>query len=77
MAEQSSGNAPITPFVFNFADRAEVRTFMENGEPEFVAIDVATALEYANPHQAIAKNVDEDDLSLREVIDALDELRKR
>jgi prophage antirepressor-like protein len=76
MAELSSGNAPITPFVFNFADRAEVRTFMENNEPEFVAIDVAAALEYANPHQAIAKNVDEDDLSQREVIDALGRTQK-
>lgn len=71
MADKSVGALPITPFVFNFADRAEVRTFIENGEPEFVALDVATALEYANPHQAIAKNVDEDDLSSREVIDAL------
>lgn len=76
MAEQSPGVAPVTPFVFNFADRIEVRSFMENGEPEFVGIDVATALEYSNPHDALAKHVDEDCLAIREVTDALGRLRE-
>lgn len=76
MAEKSAGAGPITPFVFNFADRAEVRSFMENGEPEFVALDIAAALEYANPHDAIAKHVDKDDLANREVIDALGRSQK-
>jgi len=76
MAEKSAGAGPITPFVFNFADRAEVRSFMENGEPEFVGIDVATALEYSNPHDALAKHVDEDCLAIREVTDALGRSRE-
>ena len=76
MAEKSPGNSPLTPFVFNFADRAEVRSFMENNEPKFVGIDVATALEYANPHKALADHVDEDCLTIREVTDALGRLRE-
>lgn len=76
MAEKSSGAAPVIPFVFNFSDRIEVRSFMENGEPEFVGIDVATALEYSNPHDALAKHVDEDCLAIREVTDALGRLRE-
>jgi prophage antirepressor-like protein len=71
MAENSTGASPITPFVFNFADSIDVRSFMENGEPEFVGLDVCNALGYANGRQAIADNVDEDDVSTRYVIDAL------
>ena len=36
---------------------------MVNGEPWFRAKDVAAALGYANPHQAIRHNVDERDRS--------------
>lgn len=40
----------ITPFSFN---GAEVRTITRDGEPWFVAVDVASLLGYSNPHKAM------------------------
>ncbi|MFK0290311.1 Bro-N domain-containing protein [Streptomyces sp. NPDC090442] len=39
----------------------EIRTLVEGGDPWFVATDVARALGYVNPRDAIRKHVDEDD----------------
>ena len=47
--------------VFNNAEFGSVRSLMVNGEPYFVGRDVAKILGYANPNDAIAKRVDEED----------------
>lgn len=39
-------------------EKAEVRTMLINKEPWFVGVDVALALGYSNPHDALAKHVD-------------------
>ena len=38
-----------------------LNTVMVDGEPWFRGADVANALNYANPYQAVRKNVDEED----------------
>ena len=40
---------------------AAVRTLVQDGEPWFVAADVARVLGYANPSQALADHVDDED----------------
>ena len=40
---------------------AAVRTLVQDGEPWFVAADVARALGYSNPRDAISKHVDLED----------------
>ena len=47
--------------VFNNAEFGSVRSLMVNGEPYFVGRDVAKILGYANPNDALAKRVDEED----------------
>lgn len=47
--------------VFNNAEFGNVRTMEINGEPWFVGKDVASALGYAKPRNAIATHVDEED----------------
>ena len=47
--------------VFNNAEFGSVRSLMVNGEPYFVGRDVAKILGYANPNDALAKHVDEED----------------
>lgn len=47
--------------IFNNAEFGSVRSLMVNGEPYFVGRDVAKILGYANPSDAIAKHVDEED----------------
>lgn len=47
--------------IFNSPEFGQVRTVMIDGEPWFVAKDVATALGYSNTRDAIAKHVDDDD----------------
>ena len=55
--------------VFSFGNQ-EIRTVTdERGEAWFVANDVCAALELVNPHDALAKHVDEDDLAKYVVID--------
>lgn len=46
---------------FNNPEFGQVRTTEIDGEPWFVARDVATALGYANPNDAISKHVDNED----------------
>lgn len=59
----------IIPFQFEaHAVRVEVDTA---GDPWFNANDVCAALEFVNPHKAVADHVDTDDLTKREVTDAL------
>lgn len=60
-----------TPSIFTFAENHNVRTEMGNGEPWFCANDVCEILKHSNPWKAISDHVDEDDLTKREVIDAL------
>lgn len=49
--------ATVTPFQFALADKAaEVRVVIREGEPWFVAKDVADALGYAKPRDAIASH---------------------
>ena len=43
----------------------------DNGEPWFAANEVCECLGFANPHDAVARHVDADDLGKREVIDSL------
>lgn len=47
--------------IFNSPEFGQVRTIMIDGEPWFVAKDVAMALGYAKPENAIANHVDDDD----------------
>ena len=47
--------------VFENADFGKVRTVIIEGEPWFIANDVAAALGYANPKNAVAKYVDSED----------------
>lgn len=47
--------------VFNNGEFGQVRTMEINGEPWFVGKDVASALGYAKPRNAIATHVDEED----------------
>lgn len=42
-------------------ETAEVRTMLINNEPWFVGVDVALALGYSNPRDALAKHVDPED----------------
>lgn len=47
--------------IFNNPEFGEIRTIDQNGEPWFVGKDIAAALGYSNPRDAIAKHVDEQD----------------
>lgn len=47
--------------IFENEDFGEIRTVMIDGEPWFVGKDVAMALGYANPKNAVPKHVDDDD----------------
>ena len=47
--------------VFNNAEFGSVRSLMVNGEPYFVAKDIAEILGYANPQKAVRDHVDEED----------------
>lgn len=72
MAAQSQGAyAPAVPSLFTFAETRNVRVHIDNGEPWFCANDICDVLEYGNPHDAISRHIDEDDLGKREVIDAI------
>ena len=47
--------------VFNNTEFGEIRTMEINGEPWFVGKDVATALGYSNPRDAMFRHVDSED----------------
>ena len=54
--------------VFSFGNQ-EIRTVTdEHGEAWFVANDVCAALELVNPHDALAKHVDQEDLAKRDTL---------
>ncbi len=55
--------------LFNNEEFGEIRTLLIDGEPWFVGIDVAVALGYAKPHNALNRHVDGDDSLKRGVID--------
>lgn len=58
----------IVPFDF---DGHPIRVLTDtHGNPWFSANEVCEALEFANPHDAVARHVDPDDLGKHEVIDA-------
>ena len=47
--------------IFNNAEFGEIRSMEIGGEPWFVGKDVATALGYSNPRDALSKHVDSED----------------
>ena len=47
--------------IFENAMFGKIRTVVINNEPWFIGKDVATALGYTNPRDALAKHVDEED----------------
>ena len=47
--------------VFNNTEFGEIRSMTINGEPWFVGKDIAAALGYSNPRDAISKHVDDED----------------
>lgn len=56
---------------FNF-ENSQIRVIADdNGEPWFNAKEICDVLGFANPHDAVARHVDEDDLGKREVIDSI------
>ncbi len=57
--------------LFNNEEFGEIRTLLIDGEPWFVGIDVAVALGYAKPHNALNRHVDGDDSLKRGVIDSV------
>ena len=62
------GNAMTKLAVFSFGNH-EIRTVTdEHGEIWFVANDVCAALELVNPHDALVKHVDAEDLAKRDTL---------
>jgi prophage antirepressor-like protein len=59
----------ITPF--NFDGRPIRVVTDDNGEPWFAANEVCEILGFANPRDAVARHVDEDDVGKRDTIDGL------
>ena len=47
--------------IFSNEDFGKVRAVMIDGEPWFIGKDVAIALGYSNPRDALAKRVDDED----------------
>ena len=57
--------------IFNNPEFGEIRTVVIDGEPWFVGIDVAKALGYRKPTDAVNTNVEEDDSARKGVTDKL------
>lgn len=57
--------------IFNNPDFGEIRTVVIDGEPWFVGRDVAAALGYAKPQNAVRDNVEEDDARKQGVTDSI------
>lgn len=53
--------------IFDNAEFGEIRTVVINGEPWFVGKDVAGALGYAKPTDAVGKRVDSEDRGISKV----------
>lgn len=60
----------ITKHTFNVTDELsfDIRMVLHDGEPWFVAKDVADALGYSNARDAIAKHVDEEDVAKLDIL---------
>ncbi|THA03479.1 Bro-N domain-containing protein, partial [Rodentibacter pneumotropicus] len=56
--------------IFNF-ENTPVQTIVENNEIFFRAAQLAELLEYKNPHDALKKHVDPDDLAKREIVNTV------
>lgn len=56
--------------IFNF-ENTPVQTIIENNEVFFRAAQLAELLEYKNPHDALKKHVDPDDLAKREIVNSV------
>ena len=54
--------------IFDSEEFGEIRTIVIDGEPWFVGKDVASALEYNEPHKAVVKHVDEEDRTKRPIL---------
>ncbi len=57
--------------IFQNPEFGEIRTVMIENEPWFVGVDIAKALGYKKPTDAVTKNVEEDDSTRQGVIDNL------
>lgn len=57
--------------IFNNPEFGEIRTVIINDEPWFVGRDVAVALGYAKPQNAVRDNVEEDDARKQGVTDTI------
>ena len=55
--------------IFEHEQFGSVRTILIDGQPWFVGTDVAKALGYTKPHNALERHIDEDDSLKRGVID--------
>lgn len=53
--------------IFNNAEFGQIRTVEIEGEPYFVGNDIASALGYSNPTDAVFKHVDEEDKLLSQI----------
>lgn len=56
--------------IFNNSEFGEIRTVTIDGEPWFVGVDIAKALGYKKPTDAVNNNVDEGDSTRKGVSDA-------
>jgi len=54
--------------IFNNPEFGEIRTVEVNGEPWFVGKDVATALGYKNPQEAVRNHVDDEEKGVSEIL---------
>ena len=57
--------------IFEHEKLGKVRTVLINGEPWFVARDVATCLNYSNTRDAVAKHVDSEDKNTVAICDGI------
>ena len=55
--------------LFNNKEFGEIRTIEIDGEIYFVGKDVATALGYAKPHNAIVNHIDKEDTLKQGIMD--------
>lgn len=65
----------LTPYRFP-EDSSEIRTLLRDGEPWFVAADVAGALGYVNSRDAVINHVDEEDRDGVAVRDAIGRMQE-
>ena len=55
--------------LFENPEFGQVRVLLEDGEPLFVGVDVASILGYKEPHKAIVRHIEEVDRMKRPVSD--------